>query len=77
MVKQTKTCEINVHLTTGDCVAGRYHIDAATSSSVRPSDALRQEKTGFVLLTEAKLTRDGETTDQPVVLLPTTSVAFI
>ena len=77
MIKSTKTCELVIHLTTGECITGRFHVDAATSSSVRPSDAVRQEKTGYILLTDAKVTRGEETTDRPVVLVVPSSVAFI
>ncbi len=77
MFKATKTCILNVHLTTGAAVTGRYHVDASTSSAVRPSDALRQESSGWFLLTDVRDARDPECEPTPVVLISRAAVAMI
>ena len=51
--KSTKCCELTVHLLTGVRIVGTFHVAAATSSSIRPSDAIHDSKDGFFLLTNA------------------------
>ena len=51
--KATKCCELTVHLVTGVRIVGTFHVAAATSSSIRPSDAIHDSKDGFFLLTNA------------------------
>lgn len=80
MVKATKKCELRVHLTTGTCVRGRFHIDASTSSAIRPSDAMREDKTGWLLLTDVidETEGDEDGSDRaPVLMLNRTAVAMI
>jgi hypothetical protein len=77
MFKATKTCVLNVHLSGGAVVTGRLHVDAATSSAMRPSDVLRQENSGWLLLTEVRDVRDPETPPAPVVLVNRAAVTMI
>lgn len=49
----TKSCELTVHLVTGVRIEGMFHLPADTSSAVRPSDAIRNCKDGYLLLTNA------------------------
>lgn len=57
--KSTKCCELTVHMCTGACISGTFHIPFGTSSAIRPSDALRDCKGGFVVLSNATV-RDKE-----------------
>jgi hypothetical protein len=67
MRKSTKTCDLQVTLLTGEHLRGRFHVEAATSSMIRPSDAVRQEATGWLLLTD--VTDDGHTPAKDSVVL--------
>ena len=53
--RQTKCCELTVHLVTGIRIEGMLHITIDTSSAIRPSDAIRNCKEGFLLLTNATI----------------------
>ena len=53
--RQTKCCELTVHLVTGIRIDATFHIGADTSSAVRPSDAIRDCKGGFLILTNATI----------------------
>lgn len=80
MVKATKKCELRVHLTTGACVRGRFHIEASTSSAVRPSDALREDRSGWLLLTDVceESSESADAADRaPVLMLNRSAIAMI
>ena len=49
----TKRCELTVYLVTRVRIDGTFHLSADTSSAVRPSDAIRTCKEGFLILTNA------------------------
>ena len=51
--KSTKCCELTIHLVTGVRIEGTFHVPVTTGSSIRPSDALRDYKDGFLILTNA------------------------
>lgn len=51
--KSTKCCELTIHLVTGVRIEGTFHVPVTTGSSIRPSDALRDYKEGFLILTHA------------------------
>lgn len=78
MVKATKSCQLVVQLLNGKRLAGRFHVEASTSSAVRPSDALRQESTGYLLMTHAYFEGECET-DAPdrVILVNRAAVGLI
>lgn len=80
MVKTTKKCEVRVHLTTGSCVRGRFHVDASTSSAIRPSDALREDRSGWLLLTDVcdeSVNGDEPLDRAPVLMLNRAAIAII
>lgn len=77
MVKETKSCELTIHLQTGDCLTGRYHVDVATTSAVRPSDAIRQDTSPYLLLTGVRDGTGAEPGEKPVVLLNTNAITVI
>lgn len=77
MQKTTKTCDLRVHLIEGTCVRGQYHVDSATSSAIRPSDAIRQDDTGWILLTHVQ-NEAGDPTDRaPVVMINRDAISIV
>jgi hypothetical protein len=77
MNRPTKHCTLRVHLTTGECIAGDYHVDAVTSSTIRPSDALRSDASGYILLTNAVHADHADAEQPAVVLVNRNAVAMI
>lgn len=75
VVRDTKFCEINVQLVNGARVRGRFHVDAVTSSTIRPSDALRDLKTDFLVISHA--TREGEVTPSVTMMIRSSAIALI
>lgn len=76
MVRDTKFCEVSMQLVNGARVRGRFHIDAVTSSAIRPSDALRDLRTDFLLLSHA--TRDGDPeAHRCTMMVRTSAIALI
>lgn len=69
MDKSTKCCELTVYLTTGVRIVGTYHISTTTSSAIRPSDALRDNKDGFLILTNATVHDAGAAREQSAILI--------
>jgi len=77
MDRRTKSCEVTVHLKNGECLQGRYHVDGNTSSSIRPSDALRESTNPYLLLTDVRA-EDGHSGDpRSVVLVRADAVGYI
>lgn len=56
---------------------GHYHVDAITSSTVRPSDALRADGSGYILLTGATHAGRPVGESPAVVLINRSAVAMI
>jgi len=75
--KTTKYCELSVTLLNGASVTGRFHVESRTTSTIRPSDAVRESKNGFLLLTDATYTSSGEPRDINALMIPLPAVAFI
>lgn len=75
--KVTKYCELSVTLLNGAHVKGRFHIEARTTSTIRPSDAIRENKDGMILLTDVTFTVDENARELKAAMIPMGSVAFI
>ncbi len=75
--KSTKCCELTVHLVTGVRMVGTYHVPISTSSAIRPSDALRDCKDGFVLLTNVTLHDANEPRQQTAVMVRMDAISHI
>lgn len=77
MDKATKTCDLVLHLQRGTQLAGRFHVPVRTGSTIRPSDAVREIKEGFLVLTDVVV--DGATAARsvPVVMVPVAAIGFI
>ncbi len=75
--KQTKCCELTIHLMTGIQIEGIFHIVAETSSAIRPSDAVRDCKDGFIILTNAKIHEPTGSREQGSILVRANAISHI
>lgn len=75
--KSTKCCELTVYLLTGVRVVGTYHISTTTSSAIRPSDALRDCKDGFVVLTDATIHENGAVREQGSLMIRMDAISHV
>ena len=53
--RQTKCCELTVHLVTGTRINRTFDVIADTSTAIRPSDAIRNCKDGFLDFTNTTI----------------------
>jgi len=77
MKNPTKFCQLSLSLTNGVRVSGQYHVEAKTSSTIRPSDAIRENKGGFLLLSDVTIDEPIGRRTHPVVMIPYASIAHI
>jgi len=73
----TKCCELTVHLVTGVWIVGTFHIIADTSSAIRPSDAIRNCKDGFLILTNATIHELTGPREQGSIMVRTEAISYI
>ena len=75
--KPTRCCDLVVRLTTGVTLSGKFHVPLATSSMIRPSDAVRDHPGGYLLLSEVTMRTGMESIERPAVLIRTEAIAVI
>jgi hypothetical protein len=75
--RPTKCCELTVHLVTGVRVVGTFHVSVTTSSAIRPSDAIRDCKDGFLILTNATIHEPTGPREQGSIMVRTDAVSHI
>jgi len=75
--KATKCCDLTVYLLTGVRIVGTYHIATSTSFAVRPSDALRDSKDGFIVLTHATVHENGTTREQGSIMIRVEAISHV
>ena len=75
--RSTKCCELTVHLVTGVRVVGTFHVSMTTSSAIRPSDAIRDCKDGFLILTNATIHEPTGPREQGSIMVRTEAVSHI
>lgn len=75
--KATKCCGLTVYLLTGVRIEGIYHIATSTGSAIRPSDALRDSKDGFIVLTNATVHESGSTREQASILIRVEAISHV
>jgi len=66
-----------VYLVTGIRIVGTYHVPTSTSSAIRPSDALRDSKDGFIVLTDAAVFEGGSSRQQGSVMVRMDAISHI
>src|SRR3989304_6972309 len=69
--KSTKCCELTVHRVTGVRIVGTFHASVTTSSAIRPSDAIRDCKDGYLILTNATIHEPGGPRTQSAIMVRT------
>ena len=77
MRKDTKFCELDLATLDGTRMRGRYHAPTTTSSSVRPSDMLRDHPGEFLLLSNVIIREGDQQRQADTVLVRTDSISFI
>jgi len=75
--KSTKCCELTIHLVTGVRVVGTFHVSMTTSSAIRPADAIRDCKDGFLILTNATIHEPTGPREQGSIMIRTDAVSHI
>lgn len=77
MIRKTKFCDLSVVMLSGTRLSGRFHVHDGTSSAIRPSDAIRDLKEHYLILTHATM-RDGSAThDVGTVMIRADGIAHI
>ena len=66
--KRTKVCPLELFLTTGVKLTGHLPVPANTSTSVRPTDAIRHSEGEYMLLCDVTI-EDGDKTYEKGTLL--------
>lgn len=77
MVKSTKVCSLEVHMLSGTRIAGKFCVEASTSSTIRPSDAIRDSTGEYLLLVEATVHSGGEPYARSALLVRKSGIAHI
>lgn len=77
MNQQTKTCELTVRLNSGATLTGMFHVPLELSSTVRPTDAIRQNVSEFFLFSDVTITEESQTRDLETVLIHRNSITYI
>ena len=77
MHQPMKYCNLGIHLTSGAIVNGRFHIMEETSPAVRPFDAIRDARGGVLLLTNASVSEDGDSSEHDAVMVNQRAIAFV
>lgn len=73
----TKCCELTVHLVTGVRIVGTFHVSTTTSSAIRPSDAVREFKDGFIILTNATVHEATGPREQGSIMVRSAAISHI
>lgn len=75
--KSTKCCQLTIHLLTGIRIMGTFHVSTTTSSAIRPSDAVRDCKDGFLILTDATVYEVACARDQGSIMVRSSAISHI
>jgi len=77
MQRKTKHCLVEIQLLTGTRVRGKYHVEASSSSSIRPSDAIRTADPAYILLSDVDVCENGADTHREAILVRSSSIAHL
>ncbi len=75
--KTTKCCDLTVYLLNGVRLMGTYHVPTGTSSSIRPSDALRETTDSFLLLTNVTVHDSSGSNSHPAMLVRVDAISHV
>ncbi|MBU0616490.1 MAG: hypothetical protein KKI02_02110 [Planctomycetes bacterium] len=77
MHQRMKYCSLRVHVASGAIISGRFHIMEETSPAVRPFDAVRDARGGVLLLTNASVSEDGDSSEHDAVMVNQRAIAYV
>ncbi|MDO8631191.1 MAG: hypothetical protein Q7R41_11925, partial [Phycisphaerales bacterium] len=77
MDKATKRCELKVHLKSGHCMTGQFHVSARTSCAIRPSDALMENNNRLLLLSDVTVYENSVPRQVSAVMIPYDAIALV
>ncbi len=77
MNQPTKYCRLIIRLKSGVHVSGRFHVAKETIEAVRPSDAIRECRGGFIVLSQVALSEDGESSNHPSIMVQVGDISYI
>lgn len=77
MLRKTKHCLVEIQLLTGTRVRGKYHVEASSSSSIRPSDAIRSGDLAYLLLSDVDVCENGVSTHREAILVRCSSISHL
>jgi len=75
--KETKHCELTVRLQSGELISGRFHVPISTSSGIRPSDAIRDLPTDYMLLSRAVIRFGSDSMHKETLLVFRSAIAYV
>ena len=77
MNQPTKYCLLIIRLKSGVHVSGRFHVSKETIAAVRPSDAIRECRGGFIVLSDVAVSGDEESSKYPSIMVQIGDISYI
>lgn len=75
--KETKHCELTIRLQSGELITGLFHVPMNTSSGIRPSDAIRDVATDYMLLSRAVIRFGTDSMHKDTLLVFRSAIAYV
>lgn len=75
--KETKFCELTIRLQSGELISGRFHVPLSTSSGMRPSDAIRDLQTDYMLLSKAVIRFGTDSMHKDALLVFRSAISYV
>lgn len=75
--KETKHCELTIRLQSGELISGRFHVPMNTSSGIRPSDAIRDLATDYMLLSRAVIRVGTDSMPKDTLLVFRSAISYV
>ncbi len=75
--KRTKMCPLDIFLKTGVRLSGSFPVPGDTSTSVRPTDAIRQAEGNYLLLCEVTVHDGDQTYEKETILVRGDAISHI
>lgn len=75
--KDTKFCELTIRLQSGELISGRLHVPVGTSSGIRPSDAIRDLPSDFILLSRAVIRFGTDSMHKETLMICKSAISYI
>ena len=77
MTDPTKCCELSIVLNSGTRITGSFLVPLGTDSSIRPADAIRNNRGEFLLLCDVTVLENGASHSQGAILLRKDAIAYV